>query len=64
VDVDKDLPRDADGEVPVTWALPQHSNLLELLSDDGQGDDGDSQRLATVGMGLVIAKWNRLTLDG
>lgn len=50
--------------MPVTWALPQHSDLLELLSDDGYGDDSESQQMATVGMGVVIAKWNKLTLDG
>lgn len=64
LDVDKNLPRDADGDVPVSWALPHHSDLLELLSDDGKGDDGDSHQRAAVGVGLVISKWNRLRLDG
>jgi hypothetical protein len=62
--VDKNLPRDADGDVPVTWALPQHNDLLELLADDDYGDDSESQQLSPVGMGLVIAKWNKLTLGG
>jgi hypothetical protein len=64
VDVGKNLPRDADGDIPVAWALPQHNDLLELLSDDGEDDDGDSQQLTAVGIGLVIAKWNKMTLDG
>jgi hypothetical protein len=64
VGVGNNLPRDADGDVPVTWALPQHSDLLDLLSDDGHDDEGDSQRLSAIGLGLVISKWNRLTLDG
>ena len=64
VGVGENLPRDADGDVPVTWALPQHSDLLDLLSDDGHDEEGDSQRLSAIGLGLVISKWNRLTLDG
>jgi len=64
LDVGKNLPRDADGDVPITWALPHHSDLLELLSDDGNGDDSDPQRLTAIGMGLVIAKWNKMSLDG
>lgn len=62
--VDKSLPRDADGQIPLTWAMPQHSGLRELLPDSGNEDDSEWQQMATVGMGVVIARWNKLKLNG
>lgn len=49
---------DPNGDIPITWAIPQHADLLEMLSDD----DIERQK-PTVELGLVIAKWNRMSLS-
>jgi hypothetical protein len=58
VEIERSLPMDPNGDIPITWAIPQHADLLEMLSDD----DIERQK-PTVELGLVIAKWNRMSLS-
>ena len=57
--IEKRLPMDSGVDIPITWAVPQHAYLLELLSHDGTGSEQ-----STVELGLVISEWNRLSLIG
>ena len=60
VSIEDRLPTGSDGDVPIAWAIPQHAELMELLTDDGT--ESESQRQSTVELGLVIAKWNRMSV--
>ena len=58
-EVKNKIPVGVDGDIPITWAIPQHADLTELLSDDGTGTEQ-----STVELGQLIARWNRMSLDG
>lgn len=45
------------GDIPISWTLPQHTDLVDLLSDDGT----DSER-AGVELGDLISKWSAIAI--
>lgn len=44
-------------DIPISWTLPQHMDLVELLSDDGT----DSEK-AGVELGDLISKWSAVAI--
>lgn len=45
------------GEIPISWTLPQHTDLVDSLSDDGT----DAER-AGVELGDLISKWSAVAI--
>lgn len=58
MDASKILDFSASPDVPISWAIPKHADLLELLSDHGT----DSEP-AGVELSKLIMKWNSLTVN-
>lgn len=46
-------------DMPISWAVPQHVDLLELLSDDV----ADTEQMG-IELGGIITRWSSLTIDG
>ncbi|CZT24312.1 uncharacterized protein RCC_10035 [Ramularia collo-cygni] len=46
-------------DIPVSWAIPRHADLMELLSDHG----ADTEEPAGVELSKLISKWNTLSIE-
>lgn len=46
-------------DIPISWAIPRHEDLVELLSDHG----ADSEP-ASVELGNLIRRWTAMSIDG
>ena len=57
--IEQMLPPRTEGDIAVTWVVPQHKELRQLLSDDDRGPERSS-----VELGILVARWNRMSLDG
>ena len=53
-----------DGDVPISWTVPQYSNLTERVSGGGDDVSGVSVGVINpvVDLGTIIMKWNALTI--
>lgn len=46
-----------EGDIPISWTLPQHTDFVDLLSDDGT----DAER-AGVELGDLMSKWSSIAI--
>lgn len=46
-------------DIPISWAIPRHADLLEFLSDHG----ADNEEPAGVELSKLISKWNTMSID-